>query len=85
MGFSSEWAIEIHNERMAVDEPYAAEYHESCDRDAAHEAEYFAQELINERFAEWFPDWRLDHTGYEEFDEAIFDLRFDLDDEDLPF
>lgn len=84
MGQSSEWAIELHNERMDTDERYAADYEESMQMDAALEAEFFEQELENEKQINWFDDKPIDHAGeliqIEPKSEAVF-----LIDDDLPF
>jgi hypothetical protein len=58
MGFSSELHIEMHNEAMAADEAYAADYRRRM------EEEYFMTLPSDDEFES---DYRLDYTGYEEF------------------
>lgn len=82
MGQSSEWAIELHNERMAN-----TEYAENYDRDRAmDEALYQAwleQELENETLIDWFDDYRIDASGFEQRTEPEAVPQIDFD--DLPF
>ncbi|HEX8289808.1 MAG TPA: hypothetical protein VF556_17635 [Pyrinomonadaceae bacterium] len=81
MGQSSEMMIEEHNERMATDEQYAADYEESMRMEAAHEEYYFQKELENEKFEDFFEDYRLAADGYEE----IIEPAPVLIDDDIPF
>lgn len=85
MGWSSEAAIEEHNYLMTEDAEYAEEYLRSCE-----EAEYYALWLENtNKFTDYFSDYRLDHQGYEEFDDAGLNAEIvgniEFNDEDLPF
>lgn len=58
MGQSSEWAIELHNERMASDEEYAEEFYRT---DAEYQAWFeWREEQIDTG------DYRIDHSGFEE-------------------
>lgn len=84
MGMTSDWAIELHNERLDTDEEYAAGYQENMRIDAALEAEWFEQERARETQMEWFTDRLFDHRG------AAIELPPEpaavvLTDDDLPF
>lgn len=72
MGFSSEMHIEQHNLMMETDADYAQEYLEMAMRDEYEAAAYFAECA---EFADQFPDYRISHTGYEEFDDHLLDAR----------
>ena len=63
MGWASEMAIEIHNEQMVTDPEYAEEYFRA---DAEYRAWFEWRVEVNENEIDWFPDYRLDYTGYEE-------------------
>ena len=65
---TSDLAINLHHEQMASDAQYAADYEESRRIDEALEAAWFAREIENEKFVDWFADNRIDYTGYEEID-----------------
>ena len=82
MGMTSDWAIELHNEQLANDAQYAADYEENMRMDAALEAEFFERERAMEKFTDWFADRRIDYTGYEEIDVPE---TFHLVDDDIPF
>ncbi len=84
MGYASEQTIDEHNERMATDERYAADYDEAMRIDAALEAEWFAQEKENEKQVDWFDDLKIDYTGYAETIETALVSPLPIDD-DIPF
>lgn len=78
MGYSSERMIELHNENM-LDPNYAEDY---CREMEMEELWQRACDLENEKFINWFDDYRISFDGYEEFDEPIFENQID---EDLSF
>lgn len=80
MSRASEEMIAEHNARMETDEDYREQMYD-LDR-SRREAEWSE---YDERQIDWFADYRIDDTGYEEFDEPVLDSRFDFDVEDLPF
>ncbi len=84
MGWASEMQIDLHNERMATDEQYAADYEENMRMDAALEAAFFESERELEKYVDWFADWRIDFTGFEEIDAPEPEDNI-LIDEDIPF
>ncbi len=84
MGQSSEWAIDIHNERMESDERYAADYEENMRIDAALEAEWHEQERENEKQTDWFAGKLIDQSG-ESFELEPEPQPIVLMDDDLPF
>ncbi|HRH40508.1 MAG TPA: hypothetical protein PKY82_02605 [Pyrinomonadaceae bacterium] len=81
---SSDLAIEYHNHRMETDEEYAGEFQRHEEEAAYHYQFLMAQA---DRYLNHFPDYRLDHTGYEEFDELGLDVETvgQFDDDDLPW
>lgn len=79
MGWASEMMIEAHNARMESD----ADYAEECRREW--ELEDYCRELAmaDETQTDWFDDYRVDHSGYEEID--LFDEHDNFIDDGLPF
>ncbi|HEX8637074.1 MAG TPA: hypothetical protein VF692_03350 [Pyrinomonadaceae bacterium] len=80
MGQASEMMIEEHNALMATDEQYAADYEASL-IDAWREAEDFEFYLEQEKFEDFFDDYRVAADGYEE----IIERKPVLVDDDIPF
>ena len=80
---TSDWAIDLHHEQMESDPQYASDYEHNRRIDEALEAAWFAREIENEKFVDWFADYRIDYTGYEEIDvPETFHL---VVDDDIPF
>lgn len=80
MGQASEQMIEEHNNRMAADAEYAADY-EAGMNDAWREAEMHDFFLEQEKLEDWFDDYRISADGYEE----TFVTKPVLIDDDIPF
>ena len=84
MGWASEMQIAELNARYESDAEFRREYDERMAMDAALAAEFFASEFEREKQINWFPERRLDFTGYEETDAPGERASLPIDD-DLPF
>lgn len=73
--------IEAHNARMESDEDYADEIRR---QDAEYQAWFEWREDVIEKETNWFPESRLDHSGYEEIEPEVGTV-FTFDTDDLPF
>lgn len=84
MGMSSDWAIEAHNSMMETDAEYAEGYQRHCEEEAYH---HHLWSFEMEKYLDHFSDYRIDHQGYEEFDDVDLEVETVgiFDDEDLPF